>query len=133
MGIWDKVGEALKATELTLRLFPRDTNANSNTDADANTSTNTNTNPNSNSNNTPNIPIPNGSATLTMTPPSELEVFEACMEIHALLLGVTFYTYAGKAEELPVRLARLHALLDARVLDKFPQGIIEVRFLFRLP
>ena len=54
---------------------------------------------------------------------------EAAMAVHLLMLSVVYYTHTGEAAEVSPRLSHLHALLDSEVLDKFPDGIIEVRLL----
>ncbi|KAF9258146.1 hypothetical protein L218DRAFT_964740 [Marasmius fiardii PR-910] len=60
--------------------------------------------------------------------------FSTSMALHALIIGVIFYSYGGRAVESSDRLFHLHALLDSGVL-KFPSedssrasGIIELPF-----
>ena len=55
--------------------------------------------------------------------------FEAAMAVHLLMLAVVYYTHAGEAAEVSPRLSHLHALLDSEVLDKFPDGHVEVSHL----
>ena len=52
--------------------------------------------------------------------------FEAAMAVHLLMLSVVYYTHSGEAAEVSPRLSHLHALLDSEVLDKFPDGHVEV-------
>jgi hypothetical protein len=116
-GLWGEVEDALKIAEDALRLgFP--------------TKTHSNHNPNSNSCTDPDsndtTPTPAG-ATQPAEPPSEQSGFIGCMMIHTLILGIVFHTHVGGAANASERLARLHAMLDGGVLDKFPQGIVEVR------
>ncbi|KAI0321192.1 hypothetical protein OF83DRAFT_1161926 [Amylostereum chailletii] len=54
------------------------------------------------------------------------EPFEALLATHTLVLAVVFLAHAGKAAEVSPRLSHLHALLDAGVLDKFPDGIAQI-------
>lgn len=56
--------------------------------------------------------------------------FEAAMAVHTLIMSVIYYTYVGVASEAAPRLSHLHALLDSSVLDKFPDGIVQVRISF---
>ena len=53
--------------------------------------------------------------------------FEAAMAVHVLMMSVVFFTHVGNAEEASPRLSHLHALMDSGVLEKFPDGIVEVR------
>ncbi|KAH9830402.1 uncharacterized protein C8Q71DRAFT_785481 [Rhodofomes roseus] len=53
--------------------------------------------------------------------------FEGAMVIHLLIIAVVFYTHIGKAAEASPRLSHLHALMDSGVLDKFPDGTVEIR------
>ncbi|RPD54496.1 hypothetical protein L226DRAFT_539879 [Lentinus tigrinus ALCF2SS1-7] len=70
----------------------------------------------------------------TQAPPEEQtfimfeDAFEAAMAVHLLMLSVVYYTHAGEATEVSPRLSHLHALLDSEVLDKFPEGNVEVPF-----
>ncbi|TBU25863.1 hypothetical protein BD311DRAFT_867198 [Dichomitus squalens] len=52
--------------------------------------------------------------------------FEAAMAVHLLMLSVVYYTHTGEAAEVSPRLSHLHALLDSEILDKFPDGLIEL-------
>ncbi|KZT73388.1 hypothetical protein DAEQUDRAFT_721986 [Daedalea quercina L-15889] len=52
--------------------------------------------------------------------------FEAAMAVHLLMMSVVFFTHVGNAEEASPRLAHLHALMDSGVLDKFPDGMVEI-------
>ena len=52
--------------------------------------------------------------------------FEAAMAVHLLMLSVIYYTHSGEAAEVSPRVSHLHALLDSEVLDKFPDGHVEV-------
>ncbi|KAM5538360.1 hypothetical protein V8D89_007962 [Ganoderma adspersum] len=52
--------------------------------------------------------------------------FEAAMAVHLLMLSVVYYTHTGEAAEVSPRLSHLHALLDSEVLDKFPDGHVEI-------
>uniref|UniRef100_A0A5K1JYP9 Probable 3-oxoacyl-[acyl-carrier-protein] reductase oxidoreductase (EC) n=1 Tax=Ganoderma boninense TaxID=34458 RepID=A0A5K1JYP9_9APHY len=52
--------------------------------------------------------------------------FEAAMAVHLLMLAVVYYTHAGEAAEVSPRLSHLHALLDSEVLEKFPDGYVEI-------
>lgn len=54
------------------------------------------------------------------------DAFEAAMAVHLLMLSIVYYTHAGDAAEVSPRLSHLHALLDSDVLDRFPDGAIEV-------
>ena len=49
------------------------------------------------------------------------------MAVHVLMMSVVFFTHVGNAEEASPRLSHLHALMDSGVLEKFPDGIVEVR------
>ncbi|KAI0696886.1 hypothetical protein C8T65DRAFT_615130 [Cerioporus squamosus] len=68
----------------------------------------------------------------TQAPPVEQtfimfeDAFEAAMAVHLLMLSVVYYTHAGEATEVSPRLSHLHALLDSEVLEKFPEGYVEV-------
>ena len=57
---------------------------------------------------------------------------EAAMAVHLLMLAVVYYTHVGEAAEVSPRLSHLHALLDSEVLEKFPEGYVEVNVLSRL-
>ncbi|KAI0328458.1 hypothetical protein GY45DRAFT_1326330 [Cubamyces sp. BRFM 1775] len=52
--------------------------------------------------------------------------FEAAMAVHLLMLSIVYHTHGGEAAEVSPRLSHLHALLDSEVLDKFPDGHVEV-------
>lgn len=52
--------------------------------------------------------------------------FEAAMAVHLLMMSIVFFTHVGNAEEASPRLSHLHALMDSGVLEKFPDGIVEV-------
>lgn len=72
-------------------------------------------------------------ATQTQQPPAPEQMFimfedafEAAMAVHLLMLSIVYYTHAGDAAEVSPRLSHLHALLDSDVLDRFPDGAIEV-------
>ncbi|OSD01133.1 hypothetical protein PYCCODRAFT_1468829 [Trametes coccinea BRFM310] len=52
--------------------------------------------------------------------------FEAAMAVHLLMLSIVYHTQSGKAAEVSPRLSHLHALLDSDVLDKFPEGHVEI-------
>lgn len=54
------------------------------------------------------------------------DAFEAAMAVHALIMGVVYYTHVGAAHGASARLSHLHALLDGDVLSMFPEGIVEV-------
>ncbi|RDX44285.1 hypothetical protein OH76DRAFT_1359850 [Lentinus brumalis] len=54
------------------------------------------------------------------------DAFEAAMAVHLLMLSVVYYTHAGEATEVSPRLSHLHALLDSEVLEKFPEGYVEI-------
>ena len=54
------------------------------------------------------------------------DAFEVVMVVHSLILGVVYYTHVGLAHKPAPRLTHLHNLLDSQVLDKFPNGTIEV-------
>ncbi|OJT13950.1 hypothetical protein TRAPUB_9489 [Trametes pubescens] len=54
------------------------------------------------------------------------DAFEAAMVVHLLMLSIVYYTHAGDAAEVSPRLSHLHALLDSDVLDRFPDGVIEI-------
>lgn len=54
------------------------------------------------------------------------DAFEAAMAVHLLMLSIVYHTHAGDAAEVSPRLSHLHALLDSDVLDRFPDGAIEV-------
>ncbi|KAL1950914.1 hypothetical protein VTO73DRAFT_63 [Trametes versicolor] len=54
------------------------------------------------------------------------DAFEAAMAVHLLMLSIVYYTHAGDAAEVSPRLSHLHALLDSDVLDRFPDGAIEI-------
>lgn len=56
------------------------------------------------------------------------DAFEAAMAVHTLIMSVVYFTHVGSAAEVGPRLSHFHALLDSGVLDKFPQGTIEVCF-----
>ena len=55
---------------------------------------------------------------------------ESAMAIHVLIMGVVYYTNAGKSREGSSRLSHLHALLDSDALALFPNGVIDVRHFF---
>ena len=59
--------------------------------------------------------------------------FEAAMAVHTLLMSVIYYTHVGVASEAAPRLSHLHALLDSGALDKFPDGIVQVRVALFFP
>ena len=48
------------------------------------------------------------------------------MAVHLLMISVVYYTHVGEAAEVSPRLSHLHALLDSEVLEKFPEGHLEV-------
>lgn len=54
--------------------------------------------------------------------------FEAAMAVHVLIMAVVCHTHEGNARSASTRLTHLHALLDSDVLDKFPDGVVEVRY-----
>ncbi|KAI0756062.1 hypothetical protein C8Q80DRAFT_1090902 [Daedaleopsis nitida] len=53
---------------------------------------------------------------------------EAAMSVHLLMLSIVYYTHTGEAAQVSPRLSHLHALLDSEVLEKFPEGHVEVTF-----
>lgn len=74
-----------------------------------------------------------GSAsTASAAPPAEQTFImfedpcEAAMAVHLLMISVVYYTHVGDAAEVSPRLSHLHALLDSEVLEKFPEGHLEV-------
>ena len=73
-----------------------------------------------------------GAKTNTQAAPAEqtfimfVDPFEAAMAVHLLMLSVVYYTHSGEAAQVSPRLSHLHALLDSEVLDKFPEGYVEV-------
>lgn len=52
--------------------------------------------------------------------------FEACMAIHIIVIAVVYYTYVGDGMQASPRLSHLHGMLDAGVLDKFQDGVVQV-------
>jgi hypothetical protein len=50
------------------------------------------------------------------------------LEIHILIMGVVYHTYAGTAAKAAERLGRLHAILDSVGVDKGGDGVVEVWF-----
>ncbi|KAI8980607.1 hypothetical protein BD414DRAFT_464741 [Trametes punicea] len=52
--------------------------------------------------------------------------FEAAMAVHLMMLSIVYYTHSGEAAEVSPRLSHLHALLDSDVLEKFPDGYVEI-------
>ncbi|KAH9926501.1 uncharacterized protein B0H18DRAFT_1006448 [Fomitopsis serialis] len=54
------------------------------------------------------------------------DTFESAMVVHLLMMAVIFYTHVGNAAEASPRLSHLHALMDSGVLDKFPDGMVEI-------
>ncbi|KAI0674000.1 hypothetical protein C8Q78DRAFT_1076945 [Trametes maxima] len=52
--------------------------------------------------------------------------FEAAMVVHLLMLSIVYFTHVGDAAEVSPRLSHLHALLDSEVLEKFPEGNVEL-------
>ncbi|KAJ8495087.1 hypothetical protein ONZ51_g1909 [Trametes cubensis] len=54
------------------------------------------------------------------------DAFEAAMAVHLLMLSIVYHTHGGEAAEVSPRLSHLHALLDSEVLDKFPNGHVEI-------
>ena len=52
--------------------------------------------------------------------------FECAMALHTLALGIISYAHAGDSAESSVRLAHLHALLDAKALECLGDGSIKV-------
>ncbi|KAI1791986.1 hypothetical protein LXA43DRAFT_1181381 [Ganoderma leucocontextum] len=74
---------------------------------------------------------PGGKPTSVPTPVEQMFImfenpFEAAMAVHLLMLSVVYYTHVGEAAEVSPRLSHLHALLDSEVLDKFPDGHVEI-------
>ncbi|KZT18694.1 hypothetical protein NEOLEDRAFT_1246306 [Neolentinus lepideus HHB14362 ss-1] len=61
------------------------------------------------------------------------EPFETAMAVHALVIGITFFTHAGNAAEASPRLSHLHVLLDSGALDRFAAGVVEIPFENSLP
>ena len=80
---------------------------------------------------------PSASGKGSQAPPTEQtfimfeDAFEAAMAVHLLMLSVVYYTHSGDAAEVSPRLSHLHALLDSEVLDKFPEGYVEVSVALR--
>ena len=105
-GVWGEVGDALRTAELALGLVFDSSDSSSKPISEDATPGRTEVTP-------------------TINPPSE-NAFEGCMAVHTLIIGVIFYTHVGGAMEASARLARLHAMLDEGVLERFPQGIVEV-------
>ncbi|KAI0352218.1 hypothetical protein OH77DRAFT_1485975 [Trametes cingulata] len=54
------------------------------------------------------------------------DAFEAAMAVHLLMLSIVYYTHTGEAAEVSPRLSHLHSLLDSDVLEKFPEGNVEI-------
>ena len=52
--------------------------------------------------------------------------FECAMALHTLILSIISYAHAGVSSEASVRLAHLHALLDAKALESLGDGSIKV-------
>jgi hypothetical protein len=52
--------------------------------------------------------------------------FERSMALHALLISVVYYTYAGNDAASTARLGHLHALMDNDALKGLETGIVEV-------
>jgi len=98
-GLWDQAETALKAAEDSLQLdFP--------------------------------VPVADGSTSpvkRTEYIMFEGSAFERAMALHALIIGVVFYTYAGSDASSTARLNHLHALMDNGALKGLEDGIVEVR------
>ncbi|KAI0370118.1 hypothetical protein BV20DRAFT_944899 [Pilatotrama ljubarskyi] len=54
------------------------------------------------------------------------DAFEAAMAVHLLMLAIVYFTHTGEAAEVSPRLSHLHSLLDSDVLEKFPEGNVEI-------
>ncbi|KAH7924786.1 hypothetical protein BV22DRAFT_1034747 [Leucogyrophana mollusca] len=115
-GMWDRVQDALNTCELVLGLSY----------APSGQSTNPSQQPQHQSQST------QSSVDVGPKAPQEFisfeDPFEVSMALHVLIIGVTFYTHAGRHAEASPRLSHLHALLDSGALEKFPHGIVEITF-----
>ncbi|PCH34372.1 hypothetical protein WOLCODRAFT_113675 [Wolfiporia cocos MD-104 SS10] len=56
------------------------------------------------------------------------DTLEAALVMHVLMMAVIFFTHVGDAPEASPRLSHLHALLDSGVLERFPDGMLEIAF-----
>ncbi|KAK2460063.1 hypothetical protein APHAL10511_007897 [Amanita phalloides] len=61
------------------------------------------------------------------TPKAEQSAAQTALQLHLLIMGVVYYTYAGDMENASSRLTKLHELLDSTALNGLgDSGIVEL-------